>query len=280
MSEIDTVFQKLKQSKKYKYLCDDTLYRISHWAVQRFHSKEAVKAARNKLHQVYGAFFAKINPLKMQKLLKQISADPDAETLKSIAVKIMQSHTSTSERIPFMKQFYSDLFKRIGKPKKIFDAACGLNPFSIPWMDLQPDTEYYACDIDTQLIKAVNIFFGCLSSSYRAECADILVSIPGFTGDVVFLLKTLPCLEQQQKGISEKLLTSLKASYVVISFPSATLCGKAKGMGNYYDTFALKLINSLNFNYIKLEYPNELFYVIPLGEAHSVTSHRRRIRTI
>jgi 16S rRNA (guanine(1405)-N(7))-methyltransferase len=262
MSDIDTVFQKLKQSKKYKFLCDDTLNRISYWAVQRYHPKEAVKAAKNKLHQVYGAFFAKINPLRIQKLLKQISASSDTATLKSIAAKIMQSHTSTSERIPFMMQFYSDLFKRIGKPKKIFDAACGLNPFSIPWMDLQPDTEYYACDIDTQLISVINIFFSCLSSSYRAECADILVSIPEFAGDVVFLLKTLPCLEQQEKGISERLLTSLKAKYVVISFPASTLCGKIKGMGNYYDTFALKLINTFNYNYIKLEYPNELFYVI------------------
>jgi 16S rRNA (guanine(1405)-N(7))-methyltransferase len=262
MSEIDTVFQKLKQSKKYKHLCDDTLYRICHWAVQRYHPKQAVKAAKNKLHQVYGAFFSSFDPLRMQKLLRQTAADPDAEALKSAAIKIMRSHTSSSERIPFMKQFYSDLFMRIGKPKKIFDAACGLNPFSIPWMDLEPDTEYFAIDIDTRLITMINVFLGSLSGSYRAECADILVSIPEYAADVVFLLKTLPCLEQQEKGVSERLLTSLKAKYVVISFSTGTLGGKEKGMGSYYDTVALTLINRLNFDYVKLEYPNELFYVI------------------
>jgi len=262
MSEIDTVFQKLKESKKYKYLCDDTLYRISGWALQRFAGKQAVKAAKKKLHQVYGAYFEAFQPGKIQKLLDKISSAPDTGTIKTIALEIMASHTSTSERILFLEQFYPDLFKRIGEPKKILDLACGLHPFTVLWMDLGQDVEYYAYDIDTRLIALVNTFFGYLHGNYKAECSDILVSIPEIEVDMVFLLKTLPCLEQQEKGVSEKIITSLTAKHIVISFPSKTLTGKAKGMENYYHSFAVELINRLNLEYYKLDYPNEVFYVL------------------
>ncbi len=262
MSEIDTVYQKLKESKKYKYLCDDTLYRISGWALRRFEEKKAVKAAKKKLHQVYGAYFDAFQPGKIQKMLNKISSEPDKESLETIVLGIMESHISTSERILFMEQFYTDLFKRIEKPKKILDLACGLHPFAVLWMDLEQDTEYYAYDIDTRLIALINTFFGYLNRSYKAECSDILISIPEIEADMVFLFKTMPCFEQQEKGISEKIITSLKAKHIVISFPSKTLTGKAKGMENYYHTFTLELINRLNLEYFKLEYPNEVFYVL------------------
>jgi 16S rRNA (guanine(1405)-N(7))-methyltransferase len=262
MSEIDTVYKKLKESKKYKYLCDDTLYRISDWALQRFEGKKAVKAAKKKLHQVYGAYFDAFQPGKIQKQLNKISSEPDTESLETIAREIMKSHTSTSERIFFMEQFYPDLFKRIEKPKKILDLACGLHPFAVLWMDLEQDVQYYAYDIDTRLITLVNTFFGYMSRSYNAQCWDILVSIPEIEADVVFLLKALPCVEQQEKGAGETIITSLNAKYIVISFPSKSLTGKGKGMENYYHSFALELINRLNLEYFKLEYPNEVFYVL------------------
>jgi 16S rRNA (guanine(1405)-N(7))-methyltransferase len=262
MSERDTVYQKLKESKKYKYLCNDTLYRISDWALKRFDGKKAIKAAKKKLHQVYGAYVETFQPGKIQKLLDQIPGHPDEKSIKTIALEIMESHTSTSERILFMEQFYTDLFKHIEKPKKILDLACGLHPFAVLWMELEPAVEYYAYDIDTRLIALVNTFFGYLHRSYKAQASDIIVSIPGIEADVVFLLKTLPCLEQQAKGISEKIITSLKAKHIVISFPSKSLTGKARGMENYYHTVAIKLINRLNLEYFKLDYPDEVFYVL------------------
>lgn len=262
MSAIDTVYQKLKESKKYKYLYDEVLYRIADWALKRFDGKRAVKAAKNKLHQVYGAYFEAFQPGKIQKLFDKIPVEPGVESLKAIALEIMQSHTSTSERLPYMEQFYSDLFQRIAKPKKVLDLACGLHPFGVQWMGLEPGAEYYAYDIDTRLSVLINGFFKYLSPCYRSRCSDILVSLPGIEAEAVFLLKTLPCLEQQEKGVSERIITSLKAKHIVISFPSKTLTGKAKGMGNYYHTFAMELINRLNLDYFKLEYPNEVFYIV------------------
>jgi 16S rRNA (guanine(1405)-N(7))-methyltransferase len=259
---VSIVFQKLKESKKYKYLCDDTLYRISGWAVERFEPKKAVKAAKNKLHQVYGAYFEKMNIYKIQKRLNGLSKNSDTETLKAAAVEVLKYHASTSERIPFMKQFYIDLFSRIGKPKRIVDFACGLNPFAVQWMELEPEAEYMAFDIDTRLISVINTFFSYLNRPYRAESADILVSIPGIEADVVFLLKTLPCLEQQEKGVSEKIIKTLKSKYIVLSFPSKSLTGKEKGMETYYNHFISEILERILMDYFRLEYSNEMFYVL------------------
>ena len=129
-------------------------------------------------------------------------------------------------------------------------------------MNLEPGVEYYAYDIDTRLVALVNTFFRYLSGSYRAECGDILVSVPAFAADVVFLFKTLPCLEQQEKGISERIISSLNTRYIAISFPARTMSGKSKGMGNFYHAFAQELFRRLNLEYVQFEYPNEVFYVI------------------
>lgn len=266
MNKRDRVYQKLKESKKYKYLCDDTLYRITDWAVERYDPKRAVKAAQKKLHQVYGAFFEKINLNKIENLLATIPANPDSDSLKRVALEIKRFHASTSERIPILEKFYHDLFSRIGKPKKVLDLACGLNPFSIQWMGLEPGAEYYCVDIDKRLTSMINTFFKYLNRPFKAKCADILVSMPTSTyeykADMIFILKTLPSLEQQEKGASEKLLKSLKAKHIVISYPAKSLTGKEKGMGKYYQNVILELIKRLSLNYFKLEYPTEIFYIV------------------
>jgi len=245
------VFQKLKESRKYKYLCDDTLRRISGWAVERYDGKQAVKAAKNKLHQVYGSYFENVNIKKIQTIVEE---GGDVE-------KILCQHASTCERLPFIEEFYRDLFGRIGMPGRVLDLACGLNPFSVPLMGLGEGVEYIAYDIDTRLIAVINTFFSKMKKSYRAECGDILVSVPAIEADVVFLLKALPCLEQQEKGVSEKIIGALKAKYIVISFPSKSLTGKEKGMGDYYHRFILEILERSSLEFFKLNYSNEIFYV-------------------
>ncbi|MCX6583525.1 MAG: hypothetical protein NT166_25405 [Candidatus Aminicenantes bacterium] len=260
------VFQELKASKKYRYVCEDTLQRIAGWAVERYDAKKAVKAAKNKLHQVYGAYFEKMNIDKIREQLDKLAGagTPDETAFKTAALTIMKHHTSTAERLPFMEQFYADLFARIGKPRKILDLACGLNPFSVPWMGLGPGVEYIAIDIDTRLMAAINTYFKYLGGSYIARCWDILVSLPqeAEEADVVFLLKTLPCLEQQDKGISEKLIKALKAKYMVISFPSKSLTGKSRGMAGHYNRFILEIFDKLGLGHFKMEYANEVFYIV------------------
>jgi 16S rRNA (guanine(1405)-N(7))-methyltransferase len=262
MPNLDTVYQKLKESKKYRYLCEDTLYRISAWAIERYEGKKAVKAAKSKLHQVYAAYMESFQPVKLRRLLDKLPLTPDREGLDTIALQILESHTSTLERLSFLAQFYLDLFQEIVKPGKILDLACGLNPFAIPWMNLGPEVGYYAYDIDIRLVDMINTFFNYWGGTCKAGCLDLLVSVPAMTADVAFLFKTLPCLEQQEKGASEKILSSLNTRYIVISFPNKSLTGKSKGMEQHYHAFAMDLLRQRNLEFYQLKYPTEIFYVI------------------
>ena len=275
MKERDLVYAKLKVSKKYKHLCDDTLLRVAHWAGATHPPQKAEKAAKKKLHQIYGAFFERMNLKKIEKLLDRLPKHPDNECLKQTAAEILNFHTSTAERLPILAEFYRDLFSRTGTPKRVIDAACGLNPFAIQWMNLKPGSEYLGLDIDRRLIGLTNSFFSHFKrpnrapnrAPYRAKCVDILVTPPGQENkaDMIFFLKTLPTLEQQERGAGERLLKSLAAEYVVVSFPAASLCGHEKGMENHYRKFILDILNRLSLSYFKMEYPVETFYVISPG---------------
>ena len=264
MTDVEHIHEELKKSKKYRYLCDETLVRISQWAAKRFEGKKAVKAAKTKLHQVYGAYFEAFRPAKIQTLLDTLSQnrEQDSAALDTLAEEIMKSHISTAERLPYIRQFYADVFQRLEKPKRLLDLACGLNPFAVPWMNLEPGTEYYAYDIDTRLIALLNTFFGYLSPSYQALTGDVLAGLPNIKADVVFLLKTLPCLEQQEKGSSEAIISALAAKQIVVSFPGKTLTGKTKGMEDYYRGFILNILQRQHLEYFELEYPNENVYII------------------
>ena len=163
-----------------------------------------------------------------------------------------------------MEDFYPALFREIGRPNIILDLACGLHPFALPWMGLAPETEYYAMDVDHRLISLANDFFVRMGRSPTAGCRDILVSPPDRKADVVFLLKSIPCLEQQEKGIGARLLRGLHARYAVVSFPVRTLGGRDKGMRRHYERLVTRMVDELGLPVHKMAYPTEIFYICPM----------------
>ena len=82
----------------------------------------------------------------------------------------------------------------------------------------------------------------------------------------MFLFKTIPCLEQQEKGAGVRLLRSLRARCAVVSFPARTLGGRDKGMALHYDQFMAEMIRELGISMNKIPYPNEVFYVCRLKD--------------
>ena len=82
------------------------------------------------------------------------------------------------------------------------------------------------------------------------------------TPQVAFLLKTLPCLEQLDKGISPKLLDAVPADYLLISYPIRSLGGRAKGMGKTYETQFEKLMANRNWQVERFEFKTELAFLV------------------
>ncbi len=257
------VVDRLKRTRKYRHLCEDTLTRVAGWALCRHPGAgPAVKAAKRKLHQVYGAYFNPVRWDRVEALLDSLSTGMPEAGLRAVCSSILRCHASTAERLPIMAEFYPALFGQIGQPRTLLDLACGLNPFALPFMGLAAETAYRAWDIYTRLIGEVNRFLGFLGHRPGGACRDLLASPPGLEADVIFLLKSIPCLEQQEKGAGVDLLRRLRAPYVVVSFPSHSLGGKGKGMVQHYEGEVSRMVDALKVSVRRMAYPGETFYIL------------------
>jgi len=260
------IVDRLKQTRKYGNICDDTLDRISEWASVRHPTlREALKAAKRKLHQVYGAYLGQVDLARIEGLIDTLSPEIPDDILEATCRTILQCHASTAERMETMEDFYTSLFALIGRPACVLDLGCGLNPFALPWMALNRDAEYYAVDIDHRTVSAINRFFDHLGRPQTATCGDIVVSVPQVYADLTLLLKAVPCLEQQEKDTCARLLQRLRSRFVVISFPTESLGGNRKGMYGRYGDFLARVLSELELSAEELRYPNETFYVIDTG---------------
>jgi 16S rRNA (guanine(1405)-N(7))-methyltransferase len=129
-------------------------------------------------------------------------------------------------------------------------------------MGLDPGTVYHACDIDHRLMASVNAFLARLGQQGAAQCKDLIAGMPDVAVDVAFLLKTLPCLEQQEKGIGVPLLRAVPARSVVVSFPLQSLGGRHKGMRSTYHHWMGEILGELGTAAREFTFPNEAFYVL------------------
>jgi 16S rRNA (guanine(1405)-N(7))-methyltransferase len=166
--------------------------------------------------------------------------------------------------LPVLEELYGRIFAVTGTPNRVLDLACGLHPFGLPWMGLPENSSYHAMDINCELMALLGGFF---SKELVAECRDVLVRPPKEPADVAFLLKAVPCLEQQERGASLRLLRALRSRHAVVSFPVHSLGGRSKGMEEHYAAMAGELIEALGADAEVLRYPSEIFYVFKLASS-------------
>ncbi len=257
------IIQALQTSRKYKYLCEDTLSRIAEWAGNSQPSQgQAIKAAKRKLHQIYGAYLSRWNPRRIEKILLSLGDNPTSAALEDSCRRILSLHTSTAERLGILGEVYSSIFEITGPPKRILDLGCGLSPFGLPWMNLPADAQYQGWEIDQRMVDQINRFFQIAAPGSTALCKDILSQTPSQPVDIALCFKLLPCLEQQVPGISSRLISELPASFVVVSFPVRSIGGRSKNMPQNYAANFEPILDQLNLNATKLEWPDELIYVV------------------
>src|SRR5262249_25442184 len=136
-----------------------------------------------------------------------------------------------------------------------------------PWMPLAPEAEYDACDIYEDLIDFVNELLPLIGVRGRAEVADVAASLPQTPPvDVALVLKTLPCLEQTDQSASLRLLESLPASYLLVSFPIRSLGGRQKGMLGHYERHFRELIAEKGWPVQRFEFATELAFLVQKEE--------------
>src|SRR5579875_1797145 len=259
-------------SARYRDLCPDLVRFIGRQELhKRRNLKEAIKATKNKLHQVGGMYLTAVPDTQawlneVQQIMSgQDKCAEESAALRAACRRMMQCHISTRERLPVLDQFYTTIFAQLGPIHSILDLACGLNPLSLPWMltaGVQRPLTYYACDIYQSLATLHENWFRLLDIQGHAFVCNILEQTPFPSVDVALLLKTVPCLEQIDKAATHTLLQTIPARYLVISFPIHSMGGRSKGMPVYYEQHLHTLLDLNNSKTQRFEFATELVFVI------------------
>jgi len=225
--------------------------------------KEILKAVTGKLHQVGAAYFQrKPEYEKWSRRLAELPKDFHSSEVKTYCEEIMRSHSSTSERLPILERFFSETLASIAPVESVLDLACGLNPLASAWMPLANDVQYYGCDIFSDMTCFINDFFAHMNMAGRFTTCDLTEMHFPQSAQVAFLLKTLPCLEQIDKGVGADLLECIPANHLLISYPVRSLGGRAKGMGKTYETQFNELSAAKGWKFERFEFASELAFLV------------------
>jgi 16S rRNA (guanine(1405)-N(7))-methyltransferase len=232
---------------------------------KRRNLKEAVKATRSKLHQVTGAYFPRQEYDRWLALLREAAATGEGELVRAVCRTILAQHASTRERLPILDELYSQTLGDFAPITSVIDVACGLNPLAIPWMPLAPGAEYRAYDVYPELAAFLNEALPLLGVRSTATVADVTVSPPAEHAQVALVCKALPCLEQLDKAAGSRLLDTLDAQRLLVTYPVRSLGGRGKGMIATYDAQLRRLLEGRDWDVARYEFTTELAFVLTKG---------------
>ncbi|MGC8959009.1 MAG: 16S rRNA methyltransferase [Chloroflexia bacterium] len=261
---VERLVQAVRARPRYRHIAADFIRHIAAGELAKRPAwKEALKATCRKLHQVAGAYLAE--KLPYGRWLEELRAMPP-EALRTVCARLMAGHSSTRERLPFLDRFYATCLAGLEPPRTVLDLGCGLHPLAIPWMPLAAGALYLAWDVYEDLVDFLNGFFALLPCRGRAEARDIGQSPPAERADLALLLKTLPVLEQVEKGAGRRLLESLRADVLLVSFPLQSLGGrKGKGMEVNYPAQFEAMMAGLGWPVREFVFPSEIVFRVEKG---------------
>jgi len=261
---LDRLVEAVLASRKYKNVSQDFIESLGSQELAKHHSlKEAIKATKNKLHQIGGAYLEGEIPYESWlDELRYASQQQHEERLCHSCLRMMAYHASTRERLPILEQFYTILLADLPPIKTVIDLACGLHPLAIPWMPLAEHVHYYAYDIYQNMTDFLNEFMTIIQVQGCAQSCDVIQSCPTHHVDLAFMLKALPCLEQIDKSAPLRLLDTINADYLIVSFPAHSLGGRRKDMVANYETRFRELVAHKNWSIERFEFVSELVFRI------------------
>jgi 16S rRNA (guanine(1405)-N(7))-methyltransferase len=260
----ESLMAQVMSNPKYKNITEDLVLRLCQEAIAAgLAGKPAVKYVRNKLYQVGGAYFKKsIDYAGALQDLTNLPMSLHADLTKEYCRNLIERHASTAERLPIMEAFFHTCLASIAPVESVLDLACGLNPLAMPWMPLKERAHYFACDIYTNLLGLINAFFNHFSRSGWAKPCDLIGHIPSEQTQVAFLLKSIPCLEQMDKTIISRLLDTVQAEHILVSFPVHSLAGRQKGMAAFYRDHFFDLVAERTWHLQEFSFKTELAFLV------------------
>lgn len=256
---VDELALRLTASKAGRAVSPDVVRGAAAWALERHKPKDAEKAAKTRLHQLYGSYIVEKELEQAEEIVAALErGELDAP---SAARALLPLHGSTRERLADLQACYDAIWQVCGAPERVVDIACGFNPLSFCALG-RTGFDLEAVDAGQDMVALLNRFFAAAGQSeFHAQAGDALKSPPAGRYDLALVFKFLPLAERLRRGGARALLDSLDARHIVVSFPTRTLGGRNVGMeGNYAQWFQSlgypgKVIHSFTLS-------NELFLIV------------------
>ncbi|WKZ30090.1 MAG: hypothetical protein QY314_04800 [Candidatus Dojkabacteria bacterium] len=259
MEKLDTqrIIGTIATSKRYSAVSPKTIAHIvTQFAAKHSSEQKVLDESKNLLHRIWGAYYStrpNFQKLKAKVLENEVSLSD-----------ITRIHFSTSERAEFASDMYKNIYEKTNFPKRIADFGCGLNPLLAMQQPFASSLEQYdAFDIDIEEVEFLNATFSHTGQkNFSAAVGDLLHMQSFTTYDAIFLLKVLPVVEMIEKGSTERILRSLKARFLVISFPAGSLSQHKQNMGSFYEAEFTQRLTAIKKEYEILRYPTEIIFIV------------------
>jgi 16S rRNA (guanine(1405)-N(7))-methyltransferase len=251
----------VQTGSNYRTVSPELIARIGQMMLARYPTpKAALKATKTLLHQIGGAFMDATMPY--DRWLAQLGDAVKAGDLRTACREVMAHHASMRERLPFLDDFYAAIFAELPPIASVADLACGLHPLALPWLPLASGAIYHARDIYTDLMAFIGAFLPLAGVAGTSEAVDVAHTDLPVPVDLAFLLKAIPCLEQMDAAAMRRLLHTIPARHLVVSFPSQSLGGRHKGMPAFYEAHFRDLLADRDWPIRRIAFPTELVFIV------------------
>jgi 16S rRNA (guanine(1405)-N(7))-methyltransferase len=262
--QLDRLLEAVLKSPKYRNVCRNLIENIGRRQLSKGQDlKTAIKFTKDKLHQIGGAYFLqKPNYGLWLEKLTYAKKSGNEDLFRKTCADIMTHHCSTKQRLGILDQFYARLFSFLPSIHSMMDVACGFNPLSIPWMPLAGEISYYAYDVYEDLTDFLDDFMAIVNVHGHAEARDILQDLPKIRTDLALVLNAMPCFEQIEKSASLRIVESIDARFLVVSFPVQSLGGEKKNMRRHYAASFNKLRQGKDWLVEEIDFTTELCFLV------------------
>jgi 16S rRNA (guanine(1405)-N(7))-methyltransferase len=231
-------------------------------AVRYPERRDLLKVVRRKLHNIMAPYLEDLSYPQAEAWIAAL--DPaDGAAVKAVCGRILASHASSRERMPFLAEFYQRIFAVTGAPASVLDLACGLHPFSYPWMGLD-GVQFHACDIHQPRVRLINRFFERLGLQPLAEVRDVLVDPPAQTADMALIFKEAHRMEKRKPGCSRPLWQALRVRWLLVSLPAVDLSG-SHDLTEKHRALVADIVNGLPWTVREIAFSNEIVFMIDKG---------------
>ncbi len=257
MALLEDVTARLQRAPKYRHLDPDLLARVAAEALAVEGRRDpAVKRAKRELHRVFGAYQG--GKARYDRWLAELDAADDPRV---VIRRLLGQHASTREREPHVQGFYRAILEATGPVRTVLDLGCGLNPLCRAWVE-RAELTWLATDVDAAQMAFVGEVLERLDTPHRAFTSD-LVGLPELPeADLALMLKLVPCLGARPWQTAANLIESLRAEHIVVTFPTASLGGRSKGMGANYEARFRALGRERRWEITGLSVPGELGFLV------------------